>query len=187
MGVVNEHRVRLSRCGDDLDAPLDTFRRCKRLRRIGKRYAELPDNADGNQRIADGKAAGDPDARARRFRALADLHGNMIRSELDLPRREVRISRADGIDGTGSVRDHFLCRGVVEIEHTMFAHGKELCLRASVVFHRSVKIQMILRQVGKCADLIADAVHAVQLQSVGGNLHHHMGTARIAHLRKEAL
>ena len=46
---------------------------------------------------------------------------------------------------------------------------------------------MILGQIGEDAHRVADAIHPVQRQRVGGDLHHHMGAARIPHPGKELL
>ena len=46
---------------------------------------------------------------------------------------------------------------------------------------------MILGQVGKQAHGVRHAVHAVQIQRVGGDFHHHVGAAGVAHLREEPL
>ena len=46
---------------------------------------------------------------------------------------------------------------------------------------------MVFRQVGKGRHLKMDAAHPVQGQRMGGNLHHHMGTAGIAHSGKQRL
>lgn len=46
---------------------------------------------------------------------------------------------------------------------------------------------MILSQIGKDTHVIPHAVDPIQIQSVGGGLHHHMGAACIRHFPEQLL
>ena len=48
-------------------------------------------------------------------------------------------------------------------------------------------VQVILGQIRKHPDGEANARHAVLIQRVGGNLHHHMAAARVRHLPEQLL
>ena len=50
-----------------------------------------------------------------------------------------------------------------------------------------MEIEVVLRQVRERTDRERDAVHAVQRQRMGRDLHHHMRAARIEHLPQQAL
>ena len=68
---------------------------------------------------------------------------------------------------------------IVGVYHAGDAVSEQDSLGVAVVFHGLMEIQMILSQIGKDTHIVPHAVDPVQIQSVGGRLHHHMGAACI--------
>ena len=112
----------------------------------------------------------------------------MVRLQGDVFRPQIRLRRL-GVseEAAGGVRRQPGRPGVVGVDNACLTVLKQQRLGAAVVLHGAVEIQMVLGEVCKHARLIVDAVHPVQGQGVGGDLHHHMGAARIPHLGEEPL
>ncbi len=85
------------------------------------------------------------------------------------------------------VGNHLCGNRVVKVDNPPIRLRKQQRLCLAVFLHRTVEIQVILGQVGEQRHLEADAVNPLERQRVGGNLHHGMGAARVAHPRKERL
>ena len=98
-----------------------------------------------------------------------------------------RRIHAVGQGFAGSIRHQALRPAVVGVIHARAAAAEQNGLGVAVLFHGVVEIQMVLGQVGEHAHLILHAVHPVQHQCVGGNLHDHMGAAGIPHPGKQTL
>ena len=76
---------------------------------------------------------------------------------------------------------------VVGVDDRPVTAAEQLRFRIAVGVHGFVEIQMILRQVGKGGHIKANTADALQGDGVAGNLHHHMGAARIPHPGKQSL
>ena len=108
--------------------------------------------------------------------------------QLDVLGMHIRIVlHTVGQEFTGLLREDLASPVVVHIHDTEGGLPEQHRLRIAVVLHRSVEIQMILRQVGKRTDRKLDAVDTVEHQRVGGYLHQHVGAARIRHLTEQLL
>ena len=83
--------------------------------------------------------------------------------------------------------EDFLRSRVVAVEYADVAAPEQNRLGLPVFLHGLVEIQVILGQIGEYAHLEVNARHPVQHQRMGGNLHHHMGAARLLHLIKQLL
>ena len=76
---------------------------------------------------------------------------------------------------------------VVQVDAGGGALGKELLLCGGVFLHGPVEVQVVLTQVGEHRHVEAEPRHPLQSQGMGGDLHHHVGTARLLHGAKQFL
>ncbi len=112
----------------------------------------------------------------------------MVRLQDDVLRPQVRLRRLGvGEHFTGRVRRQPGRPGIVGVDHAGLTVPEQQRLGAAVLLHGTVEVQVVLGEVGKHAHLIAHAVHPVQGQGMGGDLHHHMGAARVPHPGEEPL
>ena len=186
--VVDQHGKLPIRRRDDFHAALYALGARERVDRAAQRDRKLPRDAERRQRVMHRKAPGDPEAEVHTVILFANIRLHVIRTQLDVLCKQLRRSGlADGVAAARRAAHHLLRVAVVGVEHTLTAAREEHLLGRAVGVHGFMKIQMILREIGKCADGKVDAVHAVQIQRVGGDLHDHMRAARVAHLRKQRL
>ena len=145
--------------------------------------------AQGAQGVVDGKAARN-----------AQLHpGNLLpghRLELYPFREEAQVLGGEvglvpplrvGEHRTGRFSGVGASRLVIQIQNRRAALPEEAAFGLLVRLHGLVKVQMVLGEVRKRPHGEGDAVHPVEAQRVGGDLHHHMGAAAVRHPAEPAL
>ena len=188
MGIVDENGVIAARRWHDLDAALYARRRAERAAGVLQPNAEGAGNAERQKRVRDCEASGDADADMCRLLPFPHLHRHMVRRKLHLlcAQRGV-LPGADEQRRTGRTLQHGPVSRVVRIEHTRPAKPEQAGLGGPVGLHGLMEIEVVLRQVRERTDRERDAVHAVQRQRMGRDLHHHMRAARIEHLPQQAL
>ena len=188
MGIVDENGI-VRRHWDHLDAPLHPAHPLQRPGSLLQGKAQRQSAADGPQGVIDGKTPRDgkahpgdaaPDHRLKlhMFRKQADTLGGQVGRILIF-----RVGEAGTGRGAGVVPP----RLVIQIHHRPAALAEELSLGRPVGLHGPMEIQMVLGQVGKDPHIERDARHPAELQRVGGDLHHHMGTPCVRHLSQEFL
>ena len=112
----------------------------------------------------------------------------MVRRQGDLLRPQVRRGPLRVGEGpAGGVRQQPGRPGVVGVDHAHAAVLEQDRLGVAVGLHGLVEIQVVLGQVREDAHGVGNPVHPVQHQGVGGDLHHHMGAARLPHLGQQGL
>ena len=77
--------------------------------------------------------------------------------------------------------------GIIGVHNAGVTVSEQDGLGIAVGLHGLVEIQVVLGQIRKDAHGVMDAVHPVQIQGMGGRLHHHMGAASRAHLSQKSL
>ena len=108
--------------------------------------------------------------------------------ELDALGGQVGLALGAVAEGAaGAVGQHPLVPRIVGVVDGHVAALEEDGLGVAVFLHGVVEVQVILAEVGEDAHGEADAVYPVQGQCVGGDLHHHMGAARVGHLAEQLL
>ena len=108
--------------------------------------------------------------------------------ELHVLRHQIRLA-ADAVAelAAGAVGDHPLTPRVIGIVNGQIAALEEDGLGIAVLLHGLMEVQMVAAQIGVDTHGEADAIHAVKAQCVGGDLHHHVGAARVRHLTEQAV
>ena len=113
---------------------------------------------------------------------------DMVSSQADILRPQVAFRFfAVSQHFAGSIFHQPPSPGVVGVHHAGVAVSEQDGLGVAVSLHSLVEIQVVLGQVRKDAHGVMDTVHPVQVQGMGGCLHHHMGTAPIPHLGQKPL
>ena len=106
----------------------------------------------------------------------------------DVPGGEIGLRPlGEGERRAGAAFEHERRPIVVQVDNGPLAHGEQLCLGGGVFAHRLVKIEVVLRQVGKHPHREAYPRHAVQHERMAGHLHHHVRAAGVRHLPEELL
>ena len=188
MGVVNQHGIGHSRRGNHLYPALDTLGVCQGRSSSLKGNAQLQRNTQDGQGIVNRESAGDGQVDPGPFSFRNCREGNALGVEFHVFGMESGFCLDRGGQyRAGSRCQHPLGVRVVPVDHRPAAPAEELRLGIAVGIHGLVEIQMILRQIGKGRHIVVNAADPLQGDGMTGNLHHHMGTAGIPHLRKQGL
>ena len=114
--------------------------------------------------------------------------GHMVLRQKNVLRPEVRSAAAGkGNHFTGRALQEPGRPGVPGVDHSSSAVPEQDGLGVTVFLHGLVEVQVVLGQIRENAHRIGNAVDPVQVQGMGGDLHHHMGAARVPHRGKELL
>ena len=188
VGIIDQNRIILSGGRNNLHPALHMGDRSQDLRAAAQGNPQLLRRAQHIQRIIYHKFArnANPD-----FHTLIRCHGikgHMIRTQADRFRPQIgRLVFRVKIRFAGCIPQKPRRPGIVRVADTLAAVPEQDRLCVTVCFHRLMEVQMVLGQVGKNTDLIVHAVYPVQVKRMRGSLHHHVRTAGVAHLTKQAL
>ena len=188
VGVVDQDRVVLSRCGDHFHPPLHMGNCSQHPGALFQRNAQSQSRTQHIQRIIYHKPAGNANFDGRAAILCHRIEGDVVRRKGDMLRPQVcRGVLCIEVLPTCGVLQQPLCPGIVGVADAHVAVLEQDGLGVAVGFHGLVEIQVVLGQVGENAHRVVDTVHPIQRQSVGGCLHHHMGAAGRAHPGKQLL
>ena len=95
----------------------------------------------------------------------------------------IRMAAAIGNNREGNLILQAPSIGIIGINYRTVTPLEQQLFRLVVIFHGTMIVQVILRQVGKHGNIKVCITNALLHQSEGGNLHHHIVTAGICHLR----
>jgi len=162
---------------------------------LGQHRGALPQgNAQGLGRcqhiqgVVDHKAPGDVHLDGHPLHCRHGVKGDAIGREHDVLRPQVRRRLfAVGPHLAGRILQQPGRPGIVGIHHAGAAVLEQNGLSVAVILHGLMEIQVILGQVGEDAHVVVHAVDPVQIQRVGGGLHHHMGAAPVRHFPEQLL
>ena len=189
VGVVDQNGVVLPGGGHHLQPSLHPCGAGKGLRGSLRANAQADGHTQHGEGVIDGEAAGDPHADRPGMSLVAAGKGNVIRAQHNVVCGEVRLAALGrkGQTPAGGLVDGLCHHFIVDVEDAEAGPVEEQRLGLPVGLHGLVEIQVILGQIGKGRHRKGNAVHPVQEQGVGGNLHHHMGASGLGHLREQPL
>ena len=188
VGIVNEDAVGLSGGGDYLHPALDAGGRFQCGGAVRQGNAQLLCDTHNRQRVVDGELSGDGQRHRRPFLAGYGRKANALRQKLQIFAPQIGGTvYAGGQHRAGGRRENPVRIAVVRIDDRQTAAAEQLGLGFAVSVHGLVEVQMVFRQVGKGGDVKMNAADALQGNGVAGNLHHHMGAARVPHFCEQRL
>ena len=188
VGIVDEDGIVLPGGGDHLHTALD-------MGHLGQGPgAALQGNAQGQggpqyvQRIIYHKTPGNANPDPHFFFFCHGGEGHMVRLQLQFLRPQVRFGPLRVREFSAGGMGHEPLRpGVIGVVNAGVAVLEQQRLGVAVGLHSLMEIQVVLGEVGEDAHGIVHAVHPVQGQGVGGDLHDHVGAAALPHLGKQPL
>ena len=188
VGIVPDHRE-AEGVRADLEPAGDTgtagdVRRCPVEGHTG-----LHRRGDRPEGVVDGEVPGGRDAHRQLPVPVHQPKTAAVRPDLDPLCNIAGVRRpvGEGHRPAGERLSQQAAVGIVQVEHRRIAHGKEPALGGKVLLHRVVEVQVVLGEVGEHRHLEVEPVHPVLGQRMGGDLHHHILTARRRHLGQQRL
>ncbi len=163
MGIVNQHSVLCPRQGDHLHTALHMMALAQRCSTVFQRDTQCQRRSQNIQSIIYHKSARNTNKNCLALRFCHRIKGNARRTQRHVFRPQIRRSLFSiGQHLTRRMFQQAFVPGIVPVDDTHATHGKEPGFGVAVGFHRFVKVQVILGQIGENAYLKGDAIHPVR-------------------------
>ena len=96
-------------------------------------------------------------------------------------------SLPEACDRTGHIFEQPRRPRIVAVDGGSAALAEQTRLGVAVGFHCTMVVKMVLREIGEHAEREVDRAGTPLHERVGGDLHHHMGAARVRHFAQQTL